>query len=81
MMHIKELVPLLENVRVAVYALDEMQEQLNDAANTRLELDAWRALAENMAGVLYHMDDNKKTNSAFNHCIHLFQELTERYPA
>ena len=79
MISIRELVPLLENVRVAVYALDEMQEQLNEAAETRLELDEWRALAENMAGVLYHMDDHKKTNSAFNHCIHLFQELVERY--
>ena len=81
MIYIKQLTPLLENVRIAVYALDEMQEQLNDAAFTRLELEEWRALAENMAAVLYHMDDNKKTNSAFNHCIHLFQELVERYPS
>tara|TARA_R110000868_G_C10674946_1_gene746966 strand:+ start:518 stop:763 length:246 start_codon:yes stop_codon:yes gene_type:complete len=80
MFNTRALVPLLENVRVAVYALDEMQEQLNEAAAYKLELDEWRDLAENMAGVLYHMDDHKKTNSAFNHCIHLFQELSERYP-
>ena len=80
MINIKQLVPLLENVRVAVYALDEIQEQLNDAAITKLELDEWRNLAEDMAMVLHHMDDKQKTNSAFNHCINLYQQLAERYP-
>ena len=79
MFNTRALVPLLENVRVAVYALDEMQEQLNEAAAYKLELDEWRALAENMAAVLYHLDNAKK-NQAMSDCINQFIKLEEEYP-